>query len=61
MIVVGAKGLAKEILQILEENNDVENLFFFDDINLGMSQKLYDKYHILIYYDFCHNSFFTFK
>ncbi|MFD0933338.1 acetyltransferase [Psychroflexus salinarum] len=47
MIVVGAKGLAKEILQILEENDEVENLAFFDDVNLDMPKKLYDIYPIL--------------
>jgi sugar O-acyltransferase (sialic acid O-acetyltransferase NeuD family) len=47
MIVVGAKGLAKEVLQILEENGEVENLAFFDNVNLDIPQKLYDKYPIL--------------
>jgi sugar O-acyltransferase (sialic acid O-acetyltransferase NeuD family) len=47
MIVIGAKGLAKEVLQILEENNEVDNLAFFDDVNLNRPQKLYDKYPIL--------------
>jgi sugar O-acyltransferase (sialic acid O-acetyltransferase NeuD family) len=47
MIVVGAKGLAKEVLQILEENGEIDNLAFFDDVNLDRPQKLYDKYPIL--------------
>jgi sugar O-acyltransferase (sialic acid O-acetyltransferase NeuD family) len=47
MLVVGAKGLAKEVLQILEENKDVESLVFYDDVNLDLPQKIYDKYPIL--------------
>jgi sugar O-acyltransferase (sialic acid O-acetyltransferase NeuD family) len=47
MLIVGAKGLAKEVLQIIEENKDVESLVFFDDVNLDIPQKLYDKYPIL--------------
>jgi sugar O-acyltransferase (sialic acid O-acetyltransferase NeuD family) len=47
MLVVGAKGLAKEVLQILEENEENKNLVFFDDVNLDMPQKLYNEYPIL--------------
>ncbi len=47
MIVVGAKGLAKEILQVLEDNDKVENLAFFDDVNLDIPEKLFKKYPIL--------------
>lgn len=47
MIVIGAKGLAKEILQILEENEEVDNLAFFDDVNINEVSQLYDNYPIL--------------
>src|SRR5688572_26662343 len=47
MIVVGAKGLAKEILQIFDQKQELENLFFFDDISPETSLKLFGKFPIL--------------
>ena len=47
MLVVGAKGLAKEILQILEDKNLLSNLVFFDDVNFNEESELYGSYPIL--------------
>ncbi|WP_316820517.1 NeuD/PglB/VioB family sugar acetyltransferase [Pedobacter gandavensis] len=33
MLVIGAKGFAKDILEILLQNNELNNLVFYDDIN----------------------------
>ena len=47
MVIIGAKGLAKELLQIVEDSNDAKNLVFFDDINLDEPILLYNKYPVL--------------
>lgn len=62
MLIVGAGGLAKEILEIVHELN-IENLYFFDDINEN-NFYLYDKYTILkndkdVLHIFSKNNLFT--
>jgi sugar O-acyltransferase (sialic acid O-acetyltransferase NeuD family) len=47
MLVIGAKGHAKELLDILEKNNMSESLFFFDDTGVNIETDLYGKYPIL--------------
>jgi sugar O-acyltransferase (sialic acid O-acetyltransferase NeuD family) len=47
MLIIGAKGLAKEILQILEAKNKINKLVFFDDININDPRYVYDNYLIL--------------
>ena len=47
MIVVGAKGFAKEVLEILHQNNQLEGLAFYDDVNHDLPDFLYDKFPIL--------------
>jgi len=50
MIVIGAGGFAKELLEILVSKKygyTKENLFFFDDIGSNLSNKLFDEFEIL--------------
>lgn len=47
MIIIGAKGLAKEVVQILESLNEDESIHLFDDVNLEDKNTLFDKYPIL--------------
>lgn len=50
MIVIGAKGFAKELLEDLvseKYNYNEENLFFFDDISEDLDDKLFGIYKIL--------------
>jgi sugar O-acyltransferase (sialic acid O-acetyltransferase NeuD family) len=47
MIVVGAKGLAKEILEIFYRNGQLENLFFFDNVTPNSPEKLFSRFPIL--------------
>ena len=47
MLIVGAKGFAKEVLEIFVAKQATENLAFYDDISIGMPDKLFDKYPIL--------------
>ena len=47
MLVVGAKGLAKEVLHMLLLNKDEENLVFYDDFNLDGPDLLFGIFPIL--------------
>lgn len=47
MLIVGAKGFAKEVLEVLHQNNDLQKLVFFDDVNVDIGDKLYDEFVIL--------------
>ena len=46
MIIIGAKGHAIELLDVLEKNNFEEEIFFYDDITDNLPDKLYNKYPI---------------
>jgi sugar O-acyltransferase (sialic acid O-acetyltransferase NeuD family) len=47
MIIIGAKGFAKEVLEVLHQLNELEHLVFYDDVNLDMPKILYDRFAIL--------------
>jgi len=47
MLIVGAKGFAKEVLEICHHNNELENLVFYDDVNDDVNGLLFDKFPIL--------------
>ncbi len=47
MIIIGAKGFAKEVLEILHQNNQLNELAFFDDVSKNLYGRLYDKFEIL--------------
>jgi sugar O-acyltransferase (sialic acid O-acetyltransferase NeuD family) len=47
MLVIGAKGFAKEVLEILYQLNRVKDVAFFDDVNNDLPQKLYGQFDIL--------------
>jgi sugar O-acyltransferase (sialic acid O-acetyltransferase NeuD family) len=47
MIIVGAGGFAKEVLEVLMENKFTENIAFYDDVTTGLNDLLYDKFKIL--------------
>jgi sugar O-acyltransferase (sialic acid O-acetyltransferase NeuD family) len=57
MIIIGAKGLAKEVLDIFAQRNELENLFFFDDISTDLPQKLFDRFSILRSFEDVKNTF----
>lgn len=46
MLIIGAKGFAKEVLEILHQNQDTQNLCFYDDINT-YPDFLYNQFKIL--------------
>lgn len=47
MLIVGAKGFAKEVLEIIHQTNQLENLVFFDDVNDDIKGNLYEVFPIL--------------
>lgn len=47
MLIIGAKGFAKEVLEILYQNNRMENLAFYDDVNDDILGELYNQFPIL--------------
>ncbi|WP_339888039.1 acetyltransferase [uncultured Flavobacterium sp.] len=47
MLIIGAKGFAKEILEVLHLNNELNNLAFYDDVNDLQEKKLYNQFDIL--------------
>ncbi|KMQ63671.1 hexapeptide transferase [Chryseobacterium sp. BLS98] len=47
MLIIGAKGFAKEVLEVCHQNNELENLYLYDDVNEDVSGKLYEKFPIL--------------
>ncbi len=47
MLIVGAKGFAKEVLEVLQQLKQTENLVFFDDISLDVPNLLFNRFPIL--------------
>lgn len=47
MLIVGAKGFAKEVLEILHQLNQLGNLVFYDDVNSDVPEKLFGQFPVL--------------
>ncbi len=49
MIIVGAKGFAKEILQVISVDMGIEddNIVFFDNVSNDLPEKIYNRFNIL--------------
>lgn len=47
MILVGAKGFAKEVFEIVFKNKQSESIVFYDDINLNGTQTIFEDYVVL--------------
>jgi sugar O-acyltransferase (sialic acid O-acetyltransferase NeuD family) len=47
MLILGAKGHAKEILGVLNLNTHTKDILFFDDISSDLPELLFNKYKIL--------------
>ncbi len=47
MIIIGARGHAKEVLQIFNQLDSTSNIFLFDDITTNLPAKFMSKYEIL--------------
>lgn len=47
MLIIGAKGFAKEVFEIIYQNGIAENTAFYDDISQNTPRHLFEKYSIL--------------
>lgn len=47
MLIVGAKGFAKEVLEVLHQLNQLDNLVFYDDVNDDVPNKLFGQFSVL--------------
>lgn len=47
MLIIGAKGFAKDILEVMRQNNELDQLFFYDDLNSEIEDKLFGEFPIL--------------
>jgi sugar O-acyltransferase (sialic acid O-acetyltransferase NeuD family) len=47
MIIIGAKGHAKEVVQIFNQLNDCNNLYFFDNLSTDIPEVFLSTYKIL--------------
>jgi len=46
MIIIGAKGFAKEVLEVIFQQNPDSAPIFYDDVNTDLPDKLFDRYLI---------------
>ena len=51
MVIVGAKGLAKELLTVFQWHGDATDLVFFDNVNTDTPDFLYDQFLVLKSWD----------
>lgn len=47
MLIIGAKGFAKEVLQVLDDHNDIIDIVFYDDVNVNAEDFLFNKFRVL--------------
>ncbi|WP_313028779.1 acetyltransferase [Soonwooa sp.] len=47
MIIVGAKGFAKEVLEILHQRGETDQLYFYDDVTANLPDTLYDTFPVI--------------
>lgn len=47
MIIAGAKGFAKELLQVYYRDYSEDNIYLFDNINNDINEFLYDRFRVL--------------
>lgn len=47
MIIIGAKGFAKEVLEVVHQLNQLENVVFYDDVSTDVPKFLYEKFKVL--------------
>jgi sugar O-acyltransferase (sialic acid O-acetyltransferase NeuD family) len=47
MLIIGAKGFAKEVLEVFQRLNTLDNIAFYDDVNVDIGSFLFDEFPIL--------------
>ena len=51
MVIIGAKGFAKEVLEICYQQQELDNLFFFDNVSTDLPDHLYGRFKIIKNYE----------
>jgi len=57
MVILGAKGFAKQLLQTLQYDNQIDDLIFFDNVNDDLPELLYGRFKILRSWEALENHF----
>lgn len=47
MLIIGAKGFAKEVLEVFHQLNQLDNIAFYDDVNNDVGGFLFGKFPVL--------------
>ena len=47
MLIIGAKGFAKEVLEVVHQLKKLDNLAFYDDLNDDVPEKLFAQFPVL--------------
>jgi sugar O-acyltransferase (sialic acid O-acetyltransferase NeuD family) len=47
MVIAGARGLARELLEIFSQRNALDNLYFFDNVSAEIPETLFNRFPIL--------------
>lgn len=47
MLIIGAKGFAKEVLEVFYKSNNAKNIVFFDDVSNDSQSSIYNLFPIL--------------
>ena len=47
MLIIGAKGFAKEVLEVLHQLNQLDSVVFYDDVTIDIQEQLYGKFPVL--------------
>lgn len=47
MLIIGAKGFAKEVLEVVHQLNQLDQLVFYDDVNVETLENLFGQFPIL--------------
>jgi len=47
MTIIGAKGHARGLIQVLSENGPTDGLCLFDDVSTDLPDLIYGKYHVI--------------
>lgn len=47
MLIIGAKGFAREVLEVMHQNNKIDGIAFYDDVSAGLPDKIYDLFPVI--------------
>lgn len=47
MLIIGAKGFAKEVLEVFQQKKQLDSLFFYDDVNEDIDSMLYGTFPVI--------------